>query len=75
MRFDRQRHGLVIRADDEPIAGDHNQNDPRLQAYFEIARALSPLYPQDVPDFAGQLFGNSGDSTAWVRRFIEPANW
>ena len=56
-----------------PTAGDRNYPDGALDPYFRVANALRPLLPASHPDFASARFQDQ--TTAWVRRFLEPANW
>lgn len=71
----RARHGFILVAGPQPVAGDRNLKDPGLKPYFAIAQALAPLFPTDHPDFAGIRFKNAGDTTGWARRFVDPAGW
>jgi hypothetical protein len=67
--------GLVIVAGDAPSAGDQNRAPGSPAPYKKVADTLAPLFLPKHPDFPGDRFVKGGDTSAWVRRFIEPAAW
>jgi hypothetical protein len=71
----RRRHATVLTAGAEPVAGDRHRPNGGLNQYIAVAKALEPLFPDAVPDFTSQRFVDNGNSTGWVRRFIDPSGW
>ena len=72
---ERHTHGVLIRAGAEPHPGDQNRKASSPDAYRRVARAIAPLFPDEFPDLGGEKFIDTGDTLAWVRRFIDPAGW
>jgi len=75
IQVNEHRHGFVFVAGPQPLAGDRSRNDRSLEPYFRVALALAPLFPTTHPDISSSRFKASGLTTAWIRRFIEPAGW
>lgn len=75
IQVNKYRHGFVFVAGPQPLVGDRNRNDRSLDPYFRVALALAPLFPTTHPDISSSRFKASGLTTAWIRRFIEPAGW
>ncbi len=69
------RHGTLLLAGAAPAAGDRNHARHSLAPYFAVARALAPLFLDAHPDFPGPRFIDNHDTTAWLRRFLEPGAW
>lgn len=66
-------HGLLLRAGDEPTAGDVNAMEyPR--EYAEVARFLAPWILEKPPEYWG-VFGGKEQTAAWMRRFVDPTGW
>jgi hypothetical protein len=70
-----RKHAVVIRAGETPSDGDQHRQDPELDPYFEVGRALAPITMQDHPDFRGDGFLQNANTIGWLRRFIEPDGW
>jgi hypothetical protein len=69
------RYGALLLAGTAPAAGDRNHAQQSLAPYLAVARALSPLFLDAHPDFPGPRFIDNHDTTAWLRRFLEPGAW
>jgi hypothetical protein len=70
----RQPRALLIQLGPSPAIGDQNRPDGSLNNHYAAARELASLYLDQHPDFPG-AFVTAGDSSAWVRRFVEPGRW
>lgn len=69
------QHGSVVFAGSEPVVGDQHRPDRSLDSYYAIADVLKPLFLTQHPDFSGERFIQSGNTTSWIRRFIDPDGW
>jgi AcrR family transcriptional regulator len=72
---ERHRHGVVMLAGSEPVVGDQNRPDRTLDPYYAVANLLRPLFLMQHPDFPSERFVKNGNTTGWIRRFIEPDGW
>ena len=70
-----RRHGVIVVAGSEPTAADQHRPDRGLEHYVEVAQAFAPLFLDAHPDFPGERFVANGNTTGWLRRFLEPDGW
>lgn len=66
--------GVLVAAGPAPDLLDQNRPCPALGRYEKIAATLEPAFLPAFPDLPGR-FATEGDSFAWLRRFLEPAEW
>ena len=67
--------GFVVVAGQRPAVGDQNRPDDALAPYFAVANTVMPFFLTTHPDFPGKRFGRRGETTNWLRRFIDPQGW
>lgn len=72
----RSKHkGVVIRAGQEPLAGDQHAVAPGLDAYEEVALALQRCTVDPPEEFTGDGFMANANTQGWFHRFFDPTGW